>query len=480
MLEDWSADGEQLLTLLWPDEERFQVALVSARDGEIQVLREWSETPLFVSCDLSPDGRYVACDLARENVPEERDIFVLPVGGGDPVPVVEGAGEDQLMGWAPDGRSLFFHSDRGLTEGIWMVPVTDGRASGDPVLLRGDVWRMEPIGFSRDAFFFGVTTQRLQVHTALVDLTGNRIVSPPFPVEDPSGAGGPLRTSSFGAWSGDGRYLAYFRFPRMFTYNPKLVIRSVSGDETRTIDVPLARVAGNRGWSADGNGILVNGVAPGDDRVGIFRIDLRSGTTRAIVYREDLEDAVSWTAVLSPDGRTLFYARRPEGSESGSWTSSMPFPVVARDLASGTERVIAVVTGLMSLVISPDGGTLAMQTFDRATRTFGIAVLPASGGEPRELHRAEDQMVGFTWTPDGRHLLGGTLAEGTSKLWKFDVRDGTTTPLAGTLEPGILGGLASLQIHPDGRHLTFESGEGRGEIWIVENLPGTGEAPYSP
>jgi hypothetical protein len=34
-------------------------------------------------------------------------------------------------------------------------------------------------------------------------------------------------------------------------------------------------------------------------------------------------------------------------------------------------------------------------------------------------------------------------------------------------------GLRFLKLHPDGNRIAFVSGESRGEIWVVENLPGT-------
>lgn len=34
-------------------------------------------------------------------------------------------------------------------------------------------------------------------------------------------------------------------------------------------------------------------------------------------------------------------------------------------------------------------------------------------------------------------------------------------------------GLRMLRLHPEGSRIAFLSGESRGEIWVVQNLPGT-------
>jgi hypothetical protein len=186
MLEDWTDDGEHVLAQLWREEDVTEIVLISVADGTVETVKKWpSDDGGPESCDISADGRFVAYDPAPETEPGKRNIYVVPVDGGDEVAVVQGPGEDVLMGWTQDGSGILFYSDRGLTKGIWMVPVSEGGPTGEPVLLRGGVWRMEPIGFSREAFFYGVSTAMPQVHTARLDLAENRIATPLAPVEDP-------------------------------------------------------------------------------------------------------------------------------------------------------------------------------------------------------------------------------------------------------------------------------------------------------
>ena len=57
----------------------------------------------------SPDGRFIAYASDRTG---NFDIWVQPVGGGDPVQVTRSAAQDMQPDWSPDGSSLVFRSGR--------------------------------------------------------------------------------------------------------------------------------------------------------------------------------------------------------------------------------------------------------------------------------------------------------------------------------------------------------------------------------
>jgi hypothetical protein len=56
-----------------------QIALVSATDGAIRILRDVKS--LDPGLDLSPDGRYVACSMPSEPTSSKRDVFIIKVNG---------------------------------------------------------------------------------------------------------------------------------------------------------------------------------------------------------------------------------------------------------------------------------------------------------------------------------------------------------------------------------------------------------------
>jgi Tol biopolymer transport system component len=388
--------------------------------------------------------------------------------------MVKGAGADRLMDWMPDGRGILFHSDRGLTEGMWMMPVAEGLPAGEPVLLKGGVPYAEPLGFARDAFLFGVTTKMPQVQTAGIDLVANRITSPPAPVEDPG-----LGQSMAQLWSTDGKYLAYGRRRGQTAANDELVIRSTTGEEVRVLDKPLEYVSRHLAWSADGRFLVMTGreTDAADDEGGVFRVDLETGKVEPILLDEEMHGRGPRWFTLSADGKTLFYTWRPDKEEGAEETDPYrqgPYTIVARNLKDGTEAEIGQIEGQLEMRVSPDGSMLALGTRKFETRETTLAVLPAAGGEVRELYLGTPpigvEINSVAWTPDGDHLLFQTWNAdmNASKLWKIAATGGT--PVAVTGAPERLG-FSGLQLSPDGTRVAFRGGDWEGEIWKIEGLP---------
>jgi Tol biopolymer transport system component/serine/threonine protein kinase len=120
-----------------PDQR--QLVFVSARGGEntelwlqpleggepVGAARRLTEQPGDASHPaFSPDGRWIAY---YRIVGEERDIWTIPSGGGQPIRVTDDPGVDAQPRWSPDGSALAFVSERGGERHLWVVPVTAGR-----------------------------------------------------------------------------------------------------------------------------------------------------------------------------------------------------------------------------------------------------------------------------------------------------------------------------------------------------------------
>jgi eukaryotic-like serine/threonine-protein kinase len=71
---------------------------------------------------FSPDGRFIAYASDRTG---NFDIWVQPVGGGDPIQVTHSPADDIQPDWSPDGRSIVFRSAR-EGGGLFIVPPLGG------------------------------------------------------------------------------------------------------------------------------------------------------------------------------------------------------------------------------------------------------------------------------------------------------------------------------------------------------------------
>ena len=88
----------------------------------------------------SPSGQRIAF---WQNVDGQRDLATIPAGGGPHVAVTTDAAADWAPVWSPDGRYLYFASDRGGSMGIWRVGINEGSGlatdTPEPVAVGVDV-----------------------------------------------------------------------------------------------------------------------------------------------------------------------------------------------------------------------------------------------------------------------------------------------------------------------------------------------------
>ncbi|MBK9242235.1 MAG: PD40 domain-containing protein [Acidobacteria bacterium] len=88
----------------------------------------------------SPSGQRIAF---WQTVDGQRDLASIPAAGGLRVPVTDDAAADWAPVWSPDGRYLYFASDRGGSMGIWRMGIDEasGQATGapEPVAVGVDV-----------------------------------------------------------------------------------------------------------------------------------------------------------------------------------------------------------------------------------------------------------------------------------------------------------------------------------------------------
>ncbi|WP_213807130.1 S9 family peptidase [Granulicella sp. dw_53] len=79
------------------------------------------------SAAWSPDGHTLATLLQNSGWSH---LYLLPVKGGEPKQITEGAFEDEDPVFSPDGKSIAFISNRGLLEAtnLWTIPTNGGEA----------------------------------------------------------------------------------------------------------------------------------------------------------------------------------------------------------------------------------------------------------------------------------------------------------------------------------------------------------------
>jgi Tol biopolymer transport system component len=463
----WSWDGESVL-VFGVDNRDNLIGLVSADDGSLRVLKRLGQRhPVGVA--ISPDGRYVAYD-DNTGADPQRDIYVVRVATGEVDKLVEDPADDLVFGWAPDGSSVLFASDRTGTMGAWLLPVADGRASGPPGLVKHDLWRAQPMGFDGDgAFYYVVWMHMSDVFLATVDQETGQLLDSPTRVSSryQGSNGGP-------EWSPDGSQLAYFSERKQWREfgSDVIVIRSTRTGEERELHPSLDGYMHPR-WSPDGRFLLVR--ARDETGRGFFRVDIQTGAVEPLIRFPEGSGNIASRAEWIDDGNALLYWWWPHPSVEEGYIAPddrPPRTLRIRDLETGEEQIVF--EGVVSprFAVSPDRQRVAFSSLGEGQAN--LMVMPVHGGEPREVlgglgesQNLNDHPSEIQWSPDGRYLF---YADSQARsLWRVPADGGEPEQLDWLEENQAL---PFIRFQPGGSRVALScyEGEGGGEVWVMEGF----------
>ena len=302
-----------------------------------------------------------------------------------------------------------------------------------------------PLGFGPGgSFYYGQRTGLMDVHIAQIDFENDKLHGKPSsPIENLVGR------NREPAWSPDGHTLAYIQG------RGTIAVRSMKTGEERNLASGFNYLRAIR-WTPDGQGIVASGTDE-RTRAGAFRVDAGTGKIAPIILTGP--DHVAG-AQLSPAGNVLYYRVRPRGGSHSLHRR--------RDLQEGEDRVIyRGDTDHFSL--SPDGEMLVIREKDRSTATAMLKVLPAVGGQPRELLRVRGaQWIGSPeWSPDGQYILFWRKSGDSESyaMWSIPAEGGKPRQTELSVRSQRRFG-----VHPDGRRIAFTKSEMQFEIWVMENF----------
>ena len=454
----WSPDGKHLLTQFLKTDGSRDMMLMAVADGSTRLLKALGKSERSPGGAFSPDGRHIAWAV--------RDgLSMLELQSGQEHPLVRDLAQPTVLGWAPDGKHLLFSSDRSGSTDLWLIAVADGKAAGEPELVKKG-YDGSALGLTRaGGFYYAVSNPVSDVHLAELDLETGRVVAPPQPVS--SRWVGITRSPD---WSPDGRFLAYVR--DLAPNESVIVIRSTSTGEERDLQVGKMRLGLRLRWAPDGNAVVIPGFESGKGW-NLMRVDVHSG--RATPLMPLPLNGANPRFDLSPDGKTVFYIKLTNAP------SISQKQLLARDLQSGRETEVVQDESLVWVSTSPDGQRLLLGQADGQSLVWRI--MPAAGGASRMLvtidAREADYYVGASWTPDGRYVVftkgKGTQARGprTVQVWRVAAEGGEPQRLELNADE-----MWWLRVHPDGRRVAYGTSKTDTEIWVMENfLPKPSASP---
>lgn len=446
---DWSPDGKWIAVFVGRKDLTGQIALVSATDGSLRVLKStgWKEpTKIF----FSPDGKYIAYDLMMDDNSDERHVFVMTVDGTREAEPVAHPSQNVIMGWSPDGRHLLFASNRSGSFGLWAVPVADGKAAGTPTLVKPDVSSTWSLGMTTSGtMYVWKYASPVYVQVSSIDLTAGRLAtSAPAFQRFITSRGRP-------EWSQDGKRLAYQSCAPLGAGPCTLWIRSIETGAQRELRTKLGYFFFPR-WSPDGRELLVRGNDLRGRNNGLYRIDAESGEVTLLATPFPGDGLPQWAA----DGKHAYYRRQSS--------------IIERDLASGTEReaVHLGTSGAGEFAVSPDDRSVAYLSTERPGTS--LSVMPMAGGPARVLLQvsAPGRLVGrFDWTADGQALaIAKQLADNRNEIWIVPVTAEKPRKLDIDVDHWMLGD--GFRLDRAGKQIAFVAAAGKAglEIRALENF----------
>ena len=205
-----------------------------------------------------------------------QDLYVMPIGGGEPRPLTVDPGDDFNADFSPDASEVAFHSIRGGTRGVYIVS-TDGRGTvstvtDDPSQERSPRWSPNGTQLAyasdRSGRYALYVVSRSQVDAQWGQ--SRRLVEQTQP---PGGLGG--------SWSPDGRAIAYLSGTGLWK------IPAEGGESELLFRNPNPNIAmGRPTWSKDGRAVYVMAADSAGER-GIWSIPVGGGTPSLLVRFDD-------------------------------------------------------------------------------------------------------------------------------------------------------------------------------------------------
>lgn len=371
----------------------------------------------------------------------QRILWTVPAAGGQAVRVTEGKHVDWNPVWSPDGRYLYFASDRSGTTNLWRVPIDErfGRV-GEPEPVTTSAQASMLPSLSRDGRRIAYATDetRTILEKAAFDPGRGSVSGPAAEITQTA-----QRIMTCDA-SRDGQWIVY----QTSVPQQNLFLIHPDGSGLRQLTADGFKNRQPR-WSPDGTRIAFYSNRGGKYEIWILRAD-GSRLERAAVMPDRPR---AFHPIWSPDGRQLA-CDLDENEALIDLTRPLAerHPVLLPPAGRGL--------GFSASSWSPDGRWLVGSLHVQAQGLRQLPGVVLYSLADRRYRRLTLRGQSATWLSDSRHLLyweGGTLL-------LLDTLDRTARKVLAT-SPGS--DYNDLCLSPDDRTLYLARDTEEGDVWLL-------------
>ena len=256
--------------------------------------------------EVSPDGRTLA--FIRYEKVGIADVYVVPIGGGEPRRLTNWNAAIEGLSWTPDGREIVYSLDEPPASRLWRISAnTSTPARGVPIAdipvaaTNPSISRPMPGQPARLAF----QTITRDVDLQLIDLdrrADHTLESTPFSSS--------TRIEGSSRFSQDGRRIAFASFR---SGGPEVWVAERDGSGLRQLTTIGSTGVLIGGWSPDGSRIAFEAAVDGNTDVYLV------GTDGGHLSRLTTEPSMDGVPTWSNDGQWIYFTSTRGGPVPDLW-----------------------------------------------------------------------------------------------------------------------------------------------------------------
>jgi Tol biopolymer transport system component/serine/threonine protein kinase/pimeloyl-ACP methyl ester carboxylesterase len=442
----WSPDGERILVgtekIPQPSTRptKSQLWMINVKTNERQLISEGDA----LQPNFSPHRQRITYWSRPSRAGQRENIWTIPADGGEAVAVTNGSTTDLNPIWSPDGRYLYFSSNRGGSINVWRVAIDEksGAALGEPeaVTTIGAATSALHLSFSRDG--------RRLAYAAQEDIRNLRKVAFDISTGKTSGDPTSITRGSMQLWfpdvSPDGEWLtACSRGQQRHVF----MIRT-DGSELRDLTDDDYRHDGWPRWSPNGKRIVFTSRRSGNYELWVIN---RDGSGLQQLTQASGAHYSPW----SPDGRMIAYSIHTPKNDC----------VIVQPDRAWNEQKLEYLPPLSDSSLSFEGWSWSSD----GRRLAGIKHLPSGNHSGIGIYDLESRnYTWFTdfgdwplWFNDNRHLL--FVSEGQILL--FDTQTRKYQPVLTVTDQDV--DIGSPALSPDNRTIYFTYVAAEADVWLM-------------